>query len=82
MKEVKTEKKEVEINEYYCDICNEKIWGLDRIEYDDEDNYNYGDCGYQKQYIYDICEKCMKNIIFSYIKKKTKKEPRIEEREW
>ena len=49
MKEVKIEKKEVEIDEYYCDICNERIWGLDRIEYDDEDNYNYGDCGYQKK---------------------------------
>lgn len=80
----KKEMKEVVESEYYCDICNEKIWcwELDHISYDDEDNYNYGDCGYQKKYIYDVCEKCMENYIFPYVKRKTKREPRIEEREW
>ena len=84
MKEIKKVKKEVKIEKYYCDICKEPTWGcINEISYESEDNYNYGsDGGYYKKYIYDICDDCMKNIIFTFIQKKIKEEPRIEEKTW
>ena len=38
-------------NEYYCDICKERIYGNNtELIVEDEDNYNYGDCYYYKTY--------------------------------
>lgn len=71
-------KKLATYNEYYCDICKEKTFYNTELTIEDEDNYNYGDCYYRKTYNYDICEDCLKNKIFPYIKKITKEEPRIE----
>lgn len=83
MIEIKKENKTIETKEYYCDLCKNKIWGFNELSYNDEDNFNYGsDGGFQRKYIYDVCDKCMKNIIFKYIKSKTKEEPRVEERSW
>ena len=66
-------------NEYYCDICKEKTY-YDHTELtvNDEDNYNYGDCHYIKTYNYDICENCLRNKIFPFIRELTEEEPRIE----
>lgn len=62
-------------NEYYCDICKERIYG-NNTELTVE-----GDCYYYKTYNFDICENCLKNKIFPYIKEITEEEPRIEVRE-
>ena len=74
---IETTKKE---NIYYCDICGDVvIYGCD-LKYDDEDNFDYGSDGkYEKTYHYDICEECIEKVLFPYIKRKTKKEPRVEE---
>lgn len=69
-------------NEYYCDICKERIYGNNtELTVEDEDNYNYRDCYYYKTYNFDICEECLKNKIFPYIRKLAKEEPSIEIRE-
>ena len=76
-KVIETTKKK---NIYYCDICGDVvIYGCD-LKYDDEDNFDYGiDGKYEKTYHYDICEECIEKVLFPYIKRKTKKKPRIEE---
>lgn len=83
MKIIKKVKKEIEEETEYCDICGEKMgYGSCDIdlEYLDEENYNYGSDGrYEKSYHYDICEECVEKVLFPYIKKKTKKDPRTEE---
>lgn len=70
--------KTTKYNEYYCDICKDRIFGKNELTVEDEDNYNYGDCYYFKTYSYDICEECLKNKIFPYIRELVKEEPRIE----
>lgn len=66
-------------NEYYCDICKEKtVYDNTELTVEDEDNYNYGDCYYRKTYNYDICQNCLRNKIFPYIRELAEEEPRIE----
>lgn len=71
--------KKTKYYEYFCDICGQNA-SIDNTELiiEDEGNYNYGDCFLYKTYNYDICSECLKNKIFPYIKRMTKKEPRIE----
>ena len=66
--------------EYYCDICKNttQFSNVTTLIVEDEDNYNYGDCYYYKTYNFDICEDCLKNKIFPYIKEITGEEPGIE----
>lgn len=82
-KEIKTQ--EITFNKYYCDVCKKEIINAPRkrIEYEDKESYNFGsDGGYEKTYIYDICDECMENVIFKYIKNKIKEEPRVEIKDW
>ena len=79
---MKLEKEKItKYNIYYCDICKEICGSNTELIIEDEDNYNYGDCYYYKTYNYDICEDCLRDKIFPYIKEITKEEPRIEIRE-
>lgn len=86
-------KKEEIIEEINCDICGKQIkkylypeeddGGLEIIVRDKEESYHYGqEGGYLKDYKYDICSKCIEDKIFPYIKELTKKEPRVEEKDW
>lgn len=74
----KEKEKMAKYNEYYCDICKDRMFGANTLTVEDEDNYNYGDCYYIKTYNYDICENCLRNKIFPFIRELAEEEPRIE----
>ena len=68
--------------DYFCDVCGKQIF-KNTIGYEDEKSYNYGsEGGYKKEYVYDICNECMKTVIMPIIKEKIGKEYRIDECEW
>ena len=79
MLKTRKETKEVNVEDFYCDICHEKMYihKVTTLSVDDEDNYNYGDSWRFMSYNYDICEKCIKNILFPYIREVAKCEPRV-----
>ena len=86
MVEVNKENREVEVRKTYCDICNKHFYNsLDHgatLEVQSEESYTYPECGYSKNYIYDICGDCVRDKLFPFIREEAQKEPRIEEYDW
>ena len=69
----------------YCDWCKQEIfyWSDTKfISRDEKESWSYPECGYSKDYVYDICDECFKAKIIPLIKKEFDIEPRIEESEW